>query len=336
MAPAAWRGALPITYHVGPGPAKVHLKVNSNWDLKPLYDVIARIPGAVCPDEWVIRGNHHDAWVNGAEDPVSAASAAARRGPRLWRTAEAGVEAEAHHHLLRMGRRGAGPAGLDRVGRARTPRSCATTPWPTSTPTRNGRGFLMRRGSHIAGEVHQRRGARYQRPGKRHFGVEAARNCGAWPHRRKCGRRCAQRPDLRIGALGSGSDYTVFIDHLGIASLNLGFGGEDGGGIYHSIYDDFYWYTHFSDPDFVYGRALAQTAGTAVMRLAGRRPAAVRFRRLHRYGGGYVTELQKLAEAQRDEVPRSATAKSRKACTAPWRTPGNHPWRPPWNRCRRS
>ena len=77
-----------------------------------------------------------------------------------------------------------------------------------------------------------------------------------------------KRPDLRIGALGSGSDYTVFVDHLGIASLNLGFGGEDGGGIYHSIYDDFYWYTHFSDGDFVYGRALAQTVGTAVMRLA--------------------------------------------------------------------
>ena len=76
------------------------------------------------------------------------------------------------------------------------------------------------------------------------------------------------RADLRIGALGSGSDYTAFLDHLGVASLNLGFGGEDGGGIYHSIYDDFYWYTHFADTDFVYGRALAQTAGTAVMRLA--------------------------------------------------------------------
>src|SRR5207237_1465572 len=77
-----------------------------------------------------------------------------------------------------------------------------------------------------------------------------------------------QRADLRIAAVGSGSDYTAFLDHLGVASLNLGFGDEDGGGIYHSIYDDFYWYTHFSDTDFSYGRALAQTSGTAVMRLA--------------------------------------------------------------------
>jgi N-acetylated-alpha-linked acidic dipeptidase len=71
VAPERWRGALPITYHVGPGPAKVHLKAKFNWDLKTLYDVIARIPGSQFPDEWIIRGNHHDAWVNGAEDPVS-------------------------------------------------------------------------------------------------------------------------------------------------------------------------------------------------------------------------------------------------------------------------
>jgi len=69
--PRDWRGGLPITYHVGPGPAKVHLKVSSNWDIKPIYDVIARIPGSAFPDQWIIRGNHHDAWVNGAEDPIS-------------------------------------------------------------------------------------------------------------------------------------------------------------------------------------------------------------------------------------------------------------------------
>ena len=78
--------------------------------------------------------------------------------------------------------------------------------------------------------------------------------------------RDRERPP--IGALGSGSDFTPFLQHLGVASLNVGFGGEDDSGIYHSIYDDFYWYTHFSDTSFVYGRALAQTAGTAVMRLA--------------------------------------------------------------------
>jgi N-acetylated-alpha-linked acidic dipeptidase len=76
------------------------------------------------------------------------------------------------------------------------------------------------------------------------------------------------RGDLRIGALGDGSDYAPFLDHAGVASLNIGFGGEADGGIYHSIYDDFYWYTHFGDPDFVYEKALSQVGGTAVMRMA--------------------------------------------------------------------
>src|SRR5262249_22872065 len=75
VAPAAWRGSLPITYRIGPGPAKAHLKVTSNWDIKPLYNVIVKIPGDTYPDEWIIRGNHHDAWVNGESDPVAGTSA---------------------------------------------------------------------------------------------------------------------------------------------------------------------------------------------------------------------------------------------------------------------
>ena len=116
VAPAAWRGALPITYHVGPGPAKVHLKLKFNWDLKPLYDVIVRIPGSTFPDEWIIRGNHHDAWVNGAEDPVSGTGPLMEEMRALGAAAEAGVEAQADDCLLRVGRRGTGPARLHRVG----------------------------------------------------------------------------------------------------------------------------------------------------------------------------------------------------------------------------
>ena len=110
------------------------------------------------------------------------------------------------------------------------------------------------------------------------------------------------RADLRIDALGSGSDYTVFLDHLGIASLNLGYGGEDGGGIYHSIYDDFYWYTHFSDTDFSYGRALAQTAGTAVMRLADADLLPYDFTDLADTIHRYLDELQKLLQTKQDDA----------------------------------
>ncbi len=104
MAPEQWRGALPFPYHIGPGPAKVHLKVKSNWDIKTLYDVIARIPGSKYPDEWVVRGNHQDAWVNGAEDPISGLVAEPRGSSGLRRTLEARLETPADHHLLRLGR----------------------------------------------------------------------------------------------------------------------------------------------------------------------------------------------------------------------------------------
>ena len=111
-----------------------------------------------------------------------------------------------------------------------------------------------------------------------------------------------ERPDLRIEPLGSGSDYTAFIDHLGIASLNIGFSGEDGSGIYHSIYDDFYWYTHFSDTDFSYGRALAQFVGLSVLRLADGDLLPYDFSDFTNTIHRYVDEVEKLARDQRDQI----------------------------------
>ena len=117
LVPNEWRGGLPITYRFGAGPARVHLKVKSTWTLKPLYDVIATIPGSTEPDQWVIRGNHHDAWVNGAEDPISGLVRRARGSARARRAPQAGLASEAHDHLRRVGRRRAGAARLHRVGR---------------------------------------------------------------------------------------------------------------------------------------------------------------------------------------------------------------------------
>jgi len=111
-----------------------------------------------------------------------------------------------------------------------------------------------------------------------------------------------ERANLRLGALGSGSDYTAFIDHLGVASLNLGYGGEDDGGIYHSIYDDFHWYTRFSDGDFVYGRALAQTVGLAVLRLADAELLPFEFSALADAVAEYEQDLKKLLERRREEI----------------------------------
>jgi N-acetylated-alpha-linked acidic dipeptidase len=304
VAPERWRGALPITYFIGPGPAKVHLKVSFNWDMKPIYDIIARIPGSAYPDEWIMRGNHHDAWVNGASDPVSGTSALMEEARALgtllrqgwkpkrtivycvWDGEEEGLLgstewAEDHAEELRA----KGAVYINSDG--------------------NGRGFLNMSGSHTL-EKFMNSVARdiqdpetnltvWKRLQLRRLAAEQT-DPAAPPVDRQ---ELRQRTDLRINALGSGSDYTAFIDHLGIASLNLGFGGEDEGGVYHSVYDDFNWYTHFADTDFTYGRALAQTAGLAILRLADAEILPFDFADFTDTIQRYVDEIQRLAQTQR-------------------------------------
>ena len=301
LVPNEWRGGLPLTYHLGPGPARVHLKVKFNWDTKPLYDVIARIPGSVYPDEWIIRGNHHDAWVNGAEDPTSGQMALME-------------EARGFAELLRQGWKP-----------KRTIIYCAwdgeeegllgSTEWVENhadellhkaavylNSDSNGRGYLNLSGSHTLEKFVNGVARDIQDPEK---GVSAWKRLqlsriqsGSAEQRGEA----RTRSDLRIGALGSGSDYTGFLQHLGIASLDVYYAGEDGGGIYHSIYDDFFWYTHFSDTNFSYGRALAQTAGTAVIRLADADLLPYDFTDFADTLGKYVEELRKLLKDKQDEA----------------------------------
>ncbi len=305
VAPERWRGALPITYRLGPGPAKVHLKAKFNWDTKTIYDVIARIPGGAYPDEWIIRGNHHDAWVNGAEDPVSGAGALmeearglatlVRQGWKPKRTIVLCVWDGEEEGLL-----GSTEWAEDHAEELR--RNAAVY----INSDGNGRGYLNVEGSHtlenfINGVARDVEDPETKLPVWKR--LQLRRMVNPAPNASPAGRQEAvQRADLRIGALGSGSDYTAFLDHLGIASVNLGYGGEDSGGIYHSIYDDFYWYTHFSDKDFVYGRALAQTAGTAVMRLAGAELLPYDFDDFTDTIRGYIEEIKKLALEKRDQI----------------------------------
>jgi N-acetylated-alpha-linked acidic dipeptidase len=310
VAPAAWRGALPLTYHIGPGPAKARLKATFNWDRKPLYDVIARIPGATYPDEWIIRGNHHDGWVNGAEDPLSGTSALLE-------------EARGLGTLLKQGWRPKRTVVLC-FWDGEEPGLLGSTEWAEThaeelkrnaavyiNSDSNTRGFLNVEGSHtlerfvngVAKDIEdpEAKVSVWKRMQFRRIAEPSGggRGGASTPADRAEAR---VRPDLRIGALGSGSDYTAFLDHLGIASMNLGFGGEDGSGIYHSIYDDFYWYTHFADTNFVYGRALAQTAGTAVMRLADAELLPFDFDDFTDTIRRYIDEVQRLAKEKRDQI----------------------------------
>jgi N-acetylated-alpha-linked acidic dipeptidase len=302
VAPPQWRGGLGITYHVGPGAAKVHLKVKSNWGTKPVYDVIAKIPGATFPDEWVLRGNHHDAWVNGAEDPTSGMVAVLEEARALGELLKAGWKPK--RTIIYCAWDGEEPGLLGSTEWAEThydELQAHAVAYINSDG--NGRGYLGIEGSHTLEK----------------FGNDIAREItdpetklSTWkrshlheiaeaksPEDRD---KIRQRADERIGALGSGSDYTAFLQHDGVASMNIGFGGEDGGGIYHSIYDDFYWYTHFSDTNFVYGRALAQTGGTAILRLADADLLPFDFGDFADTMDTYVKELKTLAQKTQADI----------------------------------
>jgi N-acetylated-alpha-linked acidic dipeptidase len=308
VAPENWRGGLPITYRVGPGAAKVHLKVSFNWDTKPIYDVVARIPGSTYPDEWIIRGNHHDAWVNGAEDPIAGTVALLEEARGLgtllgqgwrpkrtiiycvWDGEEEGLLGStewAEDHAEELERKGAVYINSDG----------------------NGRGFLSMSGSHtlekfingVARDVKDPETGLTVWKRLQMRRIERA-SASATTSVQQDRQEVRQRPDLRIGALGSGSDYSPFIDHLGVASLNLGYGGEDEGGIYHSVYDDFNWYTHFADTDFSYGQALSQTVGLAVLRLADAEIIPFDFTDFTDTIRRYVEEIEHLAQTQRTDI----------------------------------
>ncbi|HKM68279.1 MAG TPA: transferrin receptor-like dimerization domain-containing protein [Candidatus Acidoferrum sp.] len=302
VVPGEWRGNLPLTYHVGPSALKVHLKMKSNWDLKTIYDVIAKIPGSTNPDQWVIRGNHHDAWVNGAEDPISGLVAELE-------------EARAFGELLKSGwkpKRTIIYCAWD----GEEPGLLGSTEWVEDhgdelmkhavvyiNSDSNGRGYFGPEGSHTLEKFINDVARDVQDPETKLSVWKRAQLATIAEASSADDRAEARnRPDLRIGALGSGSDYGAFVQHDGIASLNLGYGGEDGGGIYHSIYDDFYWYTHFSDTDFVYGRALAQTSGTAVMRLADADILPFEFTDFADTMQTYAKELKTLLEKKQEEV----------------------------------
>lgn len=300
VAPEEWRGALPITYRIGAGKAKVHLKVESNWDIVPAYNVIAKIKGSLYPDQWIIRGNHHDAWVNGAADPISGLAAELE-------------EAKAIGALIKSGYRP-----------KRTLVYCAwdgeeqsllgSTEWVEDHTAElrkkavayintdgNGRGFLEAGGSHALEQLVDGIAKDVQDPRTQIsiFERKKARNIiSATSVTLK--KTLLKKDSLSLGALGTGSDYSAFLQHLGIPSLNLAFGGEDEGGEYHSIYDSYDNYIRFKDPGFVYGVALAKTAGRAVLRLADAEVLPFDFNNLYQTVNTYLDEVAKLSDQLRE------------------------------------
>ncbi len=301
VAPEDWRGALPITYHLGPGPAKVRLAVKFDWSTKTLYDVIARWPGSTWPDEWVIRGNHHDAWVNGAADPISGLVTVLEEARVVAKLAQAGHPPKRTVIYAAWDGEEEGLLGSTEWVETHADELRAHAAVYINTDS-NSRGFLGVGGSHSLERLVNQVADDVKDP---ETGVSVAERRRAVlramgdPKTRK---EAANRPDLRIGALGSGSDYSSFLQHLGIASLNLGYGGEGDYGQYHSIYDSISHYQRFMDTDYAYGATLVETAGRLTLRLANAEILPLRFGNAADTYSGYVDDLMASTDAMREET----------------------------------
>lgn len=301
VAPESWRGALPITYHVGPGPTTVHLKVEFDWKLATTHNVIGKIRGAERPDQWVIRGNHHDAWNFGAADPVSGQVAMMEEARGVSELLSTGWRPKRTLVYAAWDGEEQGLLGSTEwvEANAELLRSKAAVYVNSDS---NSRGFLGVGGSHSLEKFINEVSRDVVDPQKRVSVLERARAARIVNGSAEERKEARERSDLRIGALGSGSDYTPFLQHLGVASLNLGYSGEGAGGSYHSIYDSFGHYTRFGDPAFDYGIALAQTAGRAMLRLANADVLPFDFLAVADNVGRYVTEISKLADEMRQQT----------------------------------
>ena len=299
VAPEGWRGALPFTYHLGPGPAKIHLKLEFDWKQTPVYDVIARMVGAEQPDEWILRGNHHDAWVCGAEDPISGTVALMEEARVVAGLAQQGWKPR--RTIIYTVWDGEEPGLLGSTEWVETHADELRQKAAVYVNTDgNDRGFLSVGGSQTLERFVNEIARVIADPETKQTVAERWRAQRLLKASASERREVRDRADLRIEALGSGSDFTPFLQHAGIASLNIGYGGEESGGSYHSIYDSFDHFNRFVDPNFDYGLVLVRTCGRVVLRLADADTLPYEFSNFTDAIGKYVKEVTKLADDLRD------------------------------------
>jgi len=304
VAPLDWRGALPFTYHVGPGATTVHFKLEFNWQLAPTHNVIARMQGSERPDEWILRGNHHDGWVFGASDPLTGMVALMEEARGIAELAKTGWRPK--RTIIFCAWDGEEPALLGSTEwaehHADELRKHAAV-YVNSDST--SRGFVHIGGSHTLELLASQAARDVTDPQTKVTTLARAKASQA-------AQGLPAAPELSISALGSGSDYTVFVDHLGIASLNIGFGGEGAGsGSYHSNYDTYDHVVKFEDPDFQYMLATVQLGGRITLRLANADVLPLRADHFSRTVARYAGEVKKLTDdlrastSKRNELVRS-------------------------------
>jgi N-acetylated-alpha-linked acidic dipeptidase len=261
VAPRPWRGALGITYHVGGGPARVHLVLKNDWGVRPIVNVVGVIRGSEQPEKWVMAGGHRDAWTFGGRDPISGAVSLLETARVMADLAKNGQRPKRSIAIVSWDAEEYGLLGSTEYGE------------DFSDALKQNLILYLNRESYTAGDfsadgVHSlqpvvnavTQAVRLPDDQRTVYQAWAADTRPAGMVEGPWGKR------VRLGALGSGSDYTVFLDHLGIPSLDMGF--ESGNGIYHSAYDTHWFFTHFGDPGYVYGVKLAELVGVFLERMA--------------------------------------------------------------------
>jgi N-acetylated-alpha-linked acidic dipeptidase len=302
VAPREWQGGLPITYHIGPGVATVHLKLEFKWDMVPAYDVIAKIKGAEYPNEWVMRGNHHDAWVNGAGDPISGQSAMLDEAKALGDLLKTGWKPK--RTIVYCSWDGEEPGLIGSTEYVEDhDKELQQKAVVYINSDGNGRGFYGGGGSqaleNFMDEITQN--VTDPQTNVSVFDRKKARELVS-ASSAKDKKEILDRKGMKLEPLGSGSDFSSFLQHLGIPTLDLAFGGEDDGGEYHSIYDSFDDYRRFKDPTFAYGVALSETAGHAILRMADADLLPFDFRSLYTTLDKYSTELTEMTDKMRENT----------------------------------
>ncbi len=294
VAPERWRGGLPMAYHIGPGPATVHLRIRSDWSQKLLYDVIATLHGTEEPDRWIVRGNHHDAWVFGATDPIAGHVALLAEAKAIGALAKQGFKPRRTLVYASWDGEEPGLVGSTEWVETHAAQLKAKAALYVNSDT-NGRGILAVEGSHAL-QRFVNQVARDVRDPETGASVLARALAAHRVNAFESGLAVDPGDELSLGALGSGSDFTPFLQHLGVSSLDVTFGGEADYGVYHSAYDSFDHYRRFVDPTFDYGVALAQVVGRLVLRAAQGDLLPGRESDFAASVAGYAEQLHKLVD----------------------------------------
>jgi len=279
VAPYEWRGAIPVTYKLGNGTAKVRLRVQADNATRPIHDVVGRLRGSVFPDQYVIYGNHHDAWVNGAADPISGAASVLEAARILSKAAQHGWKPKRTIVFALWDGEEYGLVGsTEWVEKHRERLQREAVAYFNSDTTLRGAMSIQ------AAPVLERFVEEWMRdtpdPGSSRSLLEAQ------------GRR-----GFRAGPLGSGSDFTAFQHHAGIASMNAGFEGNMSG-VYHSVYDSLRWFQYFGDPDYIYTTAFAGFMATGLARMADAYVVPFDFGRVSRFVRENIEDLKRGSRAR--------------------------------------